>query len=40
MLLRIPEVYALIIIVGTLGYLFNSGFVRLEKRMFFWGGST
>lgn len=37
MLLRIPEMYAIIIVVGLLGYLLNHSFVLIEKRIFFWG---
>ncbi len=38
MLLRIPDMYAIIIIVGLLGYIMNQVFILLEKHVFFWGG--
>lgn len=38
MLLRVPDMYATIIIVGLLGFLLNQLFVFIEKRIFFWGG--
>jgi NitT/TauT family transport system permease protein len=37
MLLRVPEMYALIIVVGVLGYVLNYLFVRIEGQIFFWG---
>lgn len=37
MLLRVPDMYATIIIVGVLGYVLNYVFVRIESQVFFWG---
>ena len=35
---RIPEMYATILIVGTLGFLINKGFILAEKRIVHWKG--
>ena len=34
--IRIPEVYASILMVALLGYLLNAGFVRMEDRVIRW----
>ncbi len=36
----IPEMYALIIITGILGYLLNKGFLFLEKKTIHWTGNS
>ncbi len=33
-----PEMYALIVIAGTIGYLLNRAFVLVERRLVHWGG--
>ncbi len=38
MLLRVSEMYSIIIIAGTLGYVLNRVFVAFEKKLVFWGG--
>lgn len=38
LLLRVPEMYSLVLIAGILGYLINHILVRLEKKVVFWGG--
>jgi NitT/TauT family transport system permease protein len=38
LLLRIPEMYAIIILSGFIGYLLNQLFVIIEHKVFFWGG--
>lgn len=40
MLMRIPDMYAAILVAGLLGYLVNVLFVALERRVSFWGGRT
>lgn len=35
---RIPEMYAIIIITGLIGYGLNKGFIRLEEEIIHWGG--
>ena len=34
--LRVEEMYGGILLTGTLGYLLNAGFVRLERRALAW----
>jgi NitT/TauT family transport system permease protein len=38
MLLRIPEMYALIILTGILGYALNMGWLAIERRLVHWVG--
>ncbi len=33
-----PELYALLLIIGVIGYFLNSGFVSVEKRVIHWKG--
>lgn len=35
---KIPELYALIIITGILGYILNKGFLYFENKTIHWGG--
>ena len=35
---QIPELYALILIVGFLGYVLNKGFLLLERKIVHWAG--
>ncbi len=39
MLYNIAELYALIIIMGIIGYLLNNSFIQLEKRVVHWRGN-
>jgi ABC-type nitrate/sulfonate/bicarbonate transport system permease component len=38
MLLRIPEMYALIILTGIIGYALNMGWLAIERRLVHWAG--
>jgi ABC-type nitrate/sulfonate/bicarbonate transport system permease component len=35
---QMPELFALIFLVGTIGWLLNVGFVAIERRVFHWAG--
>jgi NitT/TauT family transport system permease protein len=35
----IPEMYAMILITGVLGYCLNRGFVRLERKVVGWAAN-
>ncbi len=35
---RVPELYALIIITGSIGYLINKGLMLIEKKFIHWSG--
>ena len=35
---QIPEMYAMIIITGLIGYGLNKGFIKLEEEIIHWGG--
>jgi ABC-type nitrate/sulfonate/bicarbonate transport system permease component len=38
LLLRIPEMYALIIMAGIIGYALNMGWLAVERRLVHWAG--
>jgi NitT/TauT family transport system permease protein len=38
LLLRIPEMYALIILTGVIGYALNMGWLAIERRLVHWAG--
>ncbi len=35
---QIPEMYAMIIVTGLIGYGLNKGFIKLEEKIIHWGG--
>ena len=40
MVLKVSDMYAVIILAGVLGYALNQAFVIIEQRIVFWGGRT